>query len=1129
MPVPQGSRFAAVLRACAGVLAAILAGSPALPAAAPPAADASLVVAAVDDTQLVTLNGSVHPLAQPRFDAGPVPPRLPMTELELVLRRSPAQASTLEQLIADQQNRNSPRYHDWLTPDQFGARFGASAGDLKAAAGWLESRGFTIGTAPAGRGRLPFSGTAAQVEAAFHTEIHFFDVDGRRHYANVSKPEIPAALSPLIIGVRGLHDFRPKALLRSRAAGRPRPNYVNSGYDYVGPADFATIYNLNPLYHEQILGTGVSIAIASQSDVDTATPPAYWAAFGVTVAHSVTYLTPYGDPGITGDEIEADLDLEIAGGLAPNAQLIMVTSTDAVSSAAYAINQNLAAIVSISYGNCEYELGTAGNAAINSDYEEAAAQGITVIVASGDQGSAGCDASATSSVYGLGVNGLASTPYDVAVGGTDFNPVLVQEGTYWSSSNAAGTLETALSYIPEMVWNSGCTNPVTIAEDSPGDLDPIAFCNNSSYSSLVTVSAGGGGVSSSSLSQGSNLVGYPQPEWQAGVAGIQAFGARALPDLSLQATDWVICAGLSTSCKPASGGVSFVGGTSAAAPAFAAIVALLDQSQITAGNADGRQGLINPLLYQMAADEYGSAADPDSANLSACNSSQGNAVGTSCIFYDITVGNNSVPCNAKSFVGQPGGTTAAAVCATDSSGDVYGVLELNSKLAYVSGAGYDLATGLGSLNAANLVLAVLGAPSGLTAVLQNGTASLTWNAEPAAPQGSTYNVYEGKASGAEGATPIQTGITGTSATVTSLTATGQTYYFRVAAVAGGKVSYPSNEAAVANPPGAASGVMAVASGTGFTVSWNASFGASSYSIYFGTSAGGEGSTPDPAGIVGTSQIFSGAGGATYYLTVAAVNRGGSSPRSSEVSVMMTPAAPSGVYAATPSAVAVVLHWSACYGAQTYSVYQGTSSGGESATAVETGIAATSTLITGLTPGQKYFFTLEATNAAGTSVASEEAATQMAATSPTTASQSNLFESVGVDSGSLSAGSLESGAVIPQPVPEDPALSHTAATGPIDPHGGNLVAAAIDAGEASAHPSRASAASSATESSGPAMNGGGAVGLVELLLGSLLVVLRGHRRLHPAASSLKYHSTKRRAYGSCSEYGPGTKKRELTPA
>jgi len=948
--------------AAGALLAAVLCVGSALPATP---AMASLPA-------LVALNGQVHPLAQAGDDTGAVPGNMAMTELELVLRRSPGQTAALQQLLSEQQSVGSANFHRWLTPQQFGQRFGASDADLQTVSAWLQAQGFTVGNVPAGRGRLPFSGTAAQVETALGTPIHYFNVAGTRHFANTASPQIPARFVPLIGGVRGLHDFRPKGSVRVRAP-ELSPAFTQGGGHFVGPADFATIYNVAPLYQDQILGTGVSIAIVSQSDIDPATPTAYWAAFAITPAQPVTYTVNGTDPGKTSSEAETDLDVEIAGALAPNAQLIVVTSSDAVSAAAYAINMNLAPILSSSYAACEHALGISGNLAINSDYEQASAQGITVVVATGDQGSAACD-SAAESVDGLAVNGLASTPYDVAVGGTSFNQTLESSGNYWNSANAPGTLASALSYIPETTWNDSCA----------ALSNPLSACNAAANSSDLNIEAASGGLSSSVIASGASSVGYAQPAWQSGVDGIQSYGARALPDISLQASDWAACVGANGNCAPASGQFTIAGGTSVAAPAFAAIMALLDQTQISSNNVDGRQGLINPQLYQLAASEFGSNTRPNNANLTACNSAMGASIGSNCVFYDITAGNIAVPCNAKKYVGEPAGTTPRATCATANAANLYGVLEFNSTFAYASGAGYDLATGLGSVNAANLVFASTqdGAPTGFTASLSAGTATLLWNANPKAPAGTTYNVYEGATAGGEGTTPVQTGIGATTATVTGLTSAGQAYYFRVAGVSGGKVSYFSNEATVSVVPAAPSGVSIALNGPGFTVSWAAAAGAISYSVYFSAIPGGE-SSPALSGIVGTSQFFRAAAGSTYYVTVAAVNAGGVSNQSAEVSITIAPATPIGVIARA-SAASIALNWTPSNGAQSYNVFEGAAPGGEASAPVQV-LSGNAALITSLVSGQTYYFTIAASNAGGTSGNSAEVSAEVLAPAPSAVS------------------------------------------------------------------------------------------------------------------------------------------------
>ncbi len=997
---PQGpaSRRLGVL-----AIAALVAGLtlPLLPAARAGGAGASLVLTAPDDAQRVRLPGHVHALAQARFDAGAAPPSMPMPALELVLGRSAAQAAALEQFLADQQDPRSREYHHWLSPQQYGARFGASDADIQAVVAWLQSHGFTVGSVPPGRGQLRFSGTEAQVEAAFHTPIHLFNVHGEAHFANVTDPQIPVAFQALIKGIRGLHDFHPTpgARVRRQAStttapgllqlpagdsGASRPDVrFSSGGNAVAPADFATIYNLTPLYEGGLNGSGVTIAIAAQSDIDQATANAYWSTFGVAAGQQLSSVSVPGgtDPGRTGDsnELEADLDVEIAGGLAPGAKILLVRDQDVGNAASYVIQHNLAAVLSISFGGCEYADGPS-NSGISSLYQQAVAQGITVVVSTGDDGAADCSGSETPdrrftqgvvADTGLAVNGLASTPYNLAVGGTNFDPTQPQN---WSNSNSPGTHANALSYVPEMVWNDMCTNPAYWTAAYPNAL---ALCNapsltlngQSQPNPYIEIAGGSGGLSSCATvsASGACTGGYPQPSWQAGVVGVRAFGARALPDVSMLASAWVICTYQVNPTCAATGSFQGVEGTSAAAPAMAAVLALLDQSQSSAGSADGRQGLVNPLLYSLAAFEYGTAQNPNAATLAACNASKGQNIGSSCVFQDVTVGNNAVPCVAASYQGELGGGTPTGACIA--GGNAFGVLELSGSPAYAATAGYDLATGLGSLNAGNLVAAVraLAPPTDLGATASGQAATLSWNADSAA---TSFDVYQGAAAGQEGTAPVQTQATGTTATVSGLQ-TGRTYYFTIAAISAFGVSAMSNEAQVTTAPAAPTGLGATPSAGAIALSWTASTGAASYSLYQGTAAGGEGATAVQTGLTATSATVSGlAPGKTYFFNVVAVDAGGPSPASAEASATVPPSAPT-----APSATAgngsVTLSWSAGAGAVSYNVYQGTAPGAEGAQPVQSGVTGTSVTVGGLSNGTTYYFDVVGVDAGGNSPPSAE--------------------------------------------------------------------------------------------------------------------------------------------------------------
>jgi subtilase family serine protease len=973
--------------------------------------------APVTNTDLVPLSGNVHQFARAQFDAGEAPSTLRPSGLDIVFTKTAEQEHALQQLLAAQQDPKSAQYHKWLTPAQYGQRFGASDATLAAVTNWLKSNGLSVGQLPPGRGHLPFFGSKAQVEGALHTHIHLFAAAGEQHYANVSAPLIPASLTSAIAAIRGLNDFHPRPGVHPSKAG-PRgtlplvghssalaaPATYYSGTDqypgYVGPTDFAIMYNLQPVYSQGFTGAGVTIAIAAQSDIEQSVLTTFWNAFGVSgssfglpaqqfTSMPVPASAGGSDPGETndGNEDEAYLDTEILGALAPGAQLILVSDKDASLAAQYAIDQNVAAILNISFGDCE-SAQASFNATVESMYKQGSAEGITITVSSDDAGVVGCIAQSDLGVAndvnsnGFAVNGLASTPYNLAVGGTDFNDLSPSTtALYWNTANQSGTLASAKSHIPEMVWNDSCANPV-FASAYGGTVDTIAFCNTTTIQGqsnpFIDIIGGGSGVSSCTTtnSSGDCTGGYAQPSWQQGVLGITNFGGRAIPDVSMIANLWLMCSYDTTPCDPTqaptfqagTGTVKVLEGTSAAAPSVAAIIALIDQSQISTAVPDGRQGLVNPTLYSLAATEYGSGA-----TAAACDASQGAITNSACVFYDVTAGSSAQPCKVSSYTSNPTIESFTSTCGTE-NGDKTGIMEIGGVQSYAAGTGFDIASGLGSINASALIASFVSspAPSGLSASVSGQTATLTWTADASA---ASYDVYQGTAPGSVSSSPVQANLTGTSATVSGLQF-GQEYVFAIAAVSSsGVISPRSSTVDVTTVPAAPSGVSVVAMGTtagSLNVGWNASTGATSYSIFEGTTSGGEGTTAVQTGLSGTSaSLTSLTPGKQYFFTVVAVDAGGSSMASVEASGTTIASPPTG-FAASGGNASVSLSWTASAGATGYNVYEGTTSSGEGTTPVQSGVSGTSVNIGGLTNGKVYYFTVAAVDAGGVSAPSGQA-------------------------------------------------------------------------------------------------------------------------------------------------------------
>lgn len=668
---------------------------------------AARVTQAIDETQLVRFKGGVHPLARPEFDKGPVSDSAPMQRMLLLLRRSMDQESALTQLMVDQYNTNSPNYHKWLTPEQFGAQFGPADSDIQAVTAWLQSHGFQVAKVSKGKLAIEFSGTAAQVREAFHTEVHKFLVNGEMHIANAGDPQIPAALAPVIHGLAPLHNFRPKPthhvageftkITSTGEVKNIKPEFSTSaGAFALGPTDFATIYNVGPLWTAGTDGTGQSIAIIGVSNINLQDVSDFRTLFGLPTggaANTPIVVIDGADPGIKNDgsETEALLDVEWSGGVAKGAQIHFVTAADTDAAPGlflailHVLDNNSDPIMSLSFGDCEPNEGAANTGFWEPVWEQAAAQGITVTVSTGDDGSAGCeDQNARpphTATTGLQVSGLASTPFNVAVGGTDFNDGGTQS-TYFkpSGQNDPNTLASAISYIPESTWNQSCTNAFYGA-------NPETNCNAGGIPPVETVGGSGGASHCFSLVGTTCSGGYAKPAYQSFIStahGMPADGTRDLPDVSLFASSggptsnsfYVVCeadAVSGTSCNKA-GSFSFlgVGGTSASTPSFAGIMALVNQ-------VNGRQGNANFVLYKLAQMQYAAGT--------ACNSVASPLPNAACTFNDTTSGTIAMPCAKGSLNCNP--TTGT---------DTIGVLS-----GFSTTTGYDLATGLGSVNAKNLV------------------------------------------------------------------------------------------------------------------------------------------------------------------------------------------------------------------------------------------------------------------------------------------------------------------------------------------------------------------------------------------------------------------------------------------
>ncbi|UWZ82815.1 protease pro-enzyme activation domain-containing protein [Occallatibacter riparius] len=664
------------------------------------------ITTAVNNADRVALTGSMRRDIARGTDLGAADPSLSARHVALLLARSAARQAALDQYLSDVQNKNSANYHHWLTPAEYGARFGAASEDVETITAWLQSQGLKIERASQAANTIMVSGSVGQMQAAFSTSIHSVLVHGEKHIANISQPRIPRALAPAVKGIVGLDDFHP----RSNAVAGPTAKFDKTArkfvpdftlfdgkgnpYFYVDPADAATIYDtpnasLNTSYKGTSYdGAGITVGVVGDTDVELSPVANYRTAFLGETTGNVnlpTVIVDGADPGTNGDQLEAWLDLEILGGIAPKAKINFYTSGDSDLSAGLfnalerAINDNTVSILSMSFGACEAGLGATTVQYMGELFAQASAQGITVTVSSGDAGAAGCDNDnvETTATRGLAVNGLGSSPYNVSVGGTDYDVLETSFTKYVSTTDSSGNqnsgqppyYKTALSYIPEEPWNDS-----TSVNGALGNNQPFMLS-----SGTTDIIGAGGGRSSM----------WTKPVFQTSLTPPD--GARDVPDVSFLAANglygavWVLCtdegALYGVDCENSNGvfadsaRFSGAGGTSASTPAFAGMLALLEQA------IGSRLGNVNNVLYRLAATKY------------------------STVFHDITDGNNAVVC-----------TQGTPDCGANGFTSGYDAV-----------AGYDMASGLGSVDATQMVAnwnSATGASSKTTLTIDGSTAAI---------------------------------------------------------------------------------------------------------------------------------------------------------------------------------------------------------------------------------------------------------------------------------------------------------------------------------------------------------------------------------------------------------------------
>jgi subtilase family serine protease len=676
------------------------------------------------------LRGTRPPLAKLGKDVGSVPPETALQSMSIVFNRSAAQEAALQALIAAQQNPASSYYHQWLTPDEFGARFGMADGDLAKAEAWLQEQGFAIDGVSRSRDRITFSGTAGQVETAFGSALHYYRIDGETHFAPSADVSLPAALASVVRDVANLSTMRLKPRLR-----KPKPRFTSSqtGHTFLTPKDVATIYDITPAYSAGLSGAGQAIAVVGQTSVSVTDMENFQKAAGLSVQDPILVLVPNtGNVAeFPGDESESDLDLEYSGAMAPGAKILFIYTGDSPNSGVfdsitYAIDNDLAPIISDSYGICESALTTANYSQLNGKLAQGAAQGQSIIVPSGDNGSPDCQGTnslSTAKQQALAVDFPASSQFVTAMGGSEFPASVVcntncssPPAQYWQAANGTDVLSSALSSgvpFPEQVWN----DDAAASGGNPANL-----------------SASGGGISALTA----------RPSWQTGVPGIPSGSFRLVPDISLTASPnnagFLYCSSdpslnITGSCSngfrdASSTALTVAGGTSFDAPIFAGLVALINQRQKSSG-----QGVVSSTLYNLAS----------------------NSTTYSSAFHDITSGNNN--CS----------TAGSTVC----SG--------SALTQYSAGTGYDMATGLGSIDFNHLLTAW---PAGSTHTASTTALSAATNA-PIVGTGDTITIDVTPSTGSGTPTGTVNLFVDSASPATTLTLTNSSATYNFVSSAGG--------------------------------------------------------------------------------------------------------------------------------------------------------------------------------------------------------------------------------------------------------------------------------------------------------------------------------------------------------